>query len=98
MAENAAFDKLIQQVRGGDEAAAEELVRQYEPAIRRAVRVRLVNPGWRRVVDSVDICQSVMGSFFVRAALGQYDLNSPEQLAGLLVRLARNKVTDLARR
>jgi DNA-directed RNA polymerase specialized sigma24 family protein len=90
--------QLIQRLRGGERSAAEELVRHYEPVIRRAIRVRLVNPTLRRTVDSVDICQSVMGSFFVRAALGQYDLNSPEQLAGLLIKLARNKVADAARR
>jgi RNA polymerase sigma-70 factor (ECF subfamily) len=78
-------------------AAAEELVRHYEPAVRRAIRVRMVSPALRRAVDSMDVCQSVMGSFFVRAALGQYELNAPEQLVGLLVRLARNKVADLAR-
>ena len=32
----------------------------------------------------MDICQSVMASFFVRAALGQYQLNTPEQLLNLL--------------
>jgi RNA polymerase sigma factor (sigma-70 family) len=89
---------MIQRLRGGERSAAEELVRHYEPVIRRAIRVRLINPGLRRTVDSVDICQSVMGSFFVRAALGQYDLDSPEQLAGLLIKLARNKVADAARR
>jgi RNA polymerase sigma factor (sigma-70 family) len=96
--DNPSFVHLIQRLRGGEQTAAEELVRHYEPVIRRAIRVRLVNPALRRTVDSVDICQSVMGSFFVRAALGQYDLNSPEQLAGLLIKLARNKVADAARR
>ena len=37
-------------------------------------------------------------SFFVRASLGQYDLERPEDLARLLVRMARNKVADQARR
>ena len=96
--DNPSFVQLIRRLRGGEQTAAEELVRHYEPVIRRAIRVRLVNPALRRTVDSVDICQSVMGSFFVRAALGQYDLNSPEQLAGLLIKLARNKVADAARR
>jgi DNA-directed RNA polymerase specialized sigma24 family protein len=98
MEEHPSFAQLIQRVRAGEMSAAEVLVRHYEPVIRRAIRVRLVNPALRRTVDSVDICQSVMGSFFVRAALGQYDLDSPEQLAGLLIRLARNKVADVARR
>jgi RNA polymerase sigma factor (sigma-70 family) len=98
MAESPTFVALMQRVRDGEMAAAAELVRLYEPAVRRAIRVRMVNPALRRAVDSVDICQSVMGSFFVRAALGQYDLQAPDQLVGLLVRLARNKVADVARR
>jgi RNA polymerase sigma-70 factor (ECF subfamily) len=83
-------------VRAGDEAAATELVRRYEPAIRRAVRLRLRDPRLGRLLDSVDICQSVMASFFVRAALGQYELDSPEQLLKLLARMARNKLANQA--
>jgi RNA polymerase sigma-70 factor (ECF subfamily) len=40
----------------------------------------------------MDICQSVLGSFFVRAASGQYDLNQPEDLTKLLTAMARNKL------
>jgi len=98
MTDDDAFGRLLDRVRSGDEAASAELVRLYEPEVRRFVRYRLNTPRLRRLLDSVDICQSVMGSFFVRAALGQYDLSSPEQLAGLLIRLARNKVADAARR
>src|SRR5450432_3085460 len=97
MSETASFVALMGRVKAGESAAAEELLRQYEPAVRRAIRVRMVNPGLRRTMDSMDLCQSVMGSFFVRAALGQFDLGTPEQLVGLLVRLARNKVADHAR-
>ncbi len=48
-------------------------------------------------MDSLDICQSVLGSFFVRAALGQFDLNSSEQLIKLLATIARNRVLEAAR-
>jgi RNA polymerase sigma-70 factor (ECF subfamily) len=92
------FQELIRRVRAGDELAAEELVRQYEPEIRREVRVRLTDPGLRRVIDSVDICQSVLGNFFARAALGQFELDEPRQLLKLLVTMARNRLTDWARR
>jgi RNA polymerase sigma-70 factor (ECF subfamily) len=34
----------------------------------------------------MDVCQSVLGSFFVRAAKGQYDVDTPEQVEKLLVR------------
>src|SRR5207245_2527790 len=52
----------------------------------------------RRTLDSTDICQSVLANFFVRAALGQFHLSTPEQLVGLLVTMARNKLATQARR
>lgn len=88
------FPALIRRVRAGDEEAAAELVRTYEPAIRRAVRVRLGDTRLERAFDSQDICQSVLASFFVRASLGQYDLDRPDQLLRLLATMARNKLTD----
>jgi RNA polymerase sigma-70 factor (ECF subfamily) len=96
MAENESFEELIGRVRRGDEAAAYELVRRYEPMVRRAARVRLADPRLRRVLDSMDICQSVMASFFVRASLGQYELNTPDQLLRLLATMARNKLANQA--
>lgn len=92
------FRDLIQEVRAGNPAAATELVRLYEPEIRRLIRVRLTDPNLRRLVDSVDICQSVLAAFFVRVAAGQFDLEHPKQLVGLLLTMARNKLLDHARR
>jgi RNA polymerase sigma-70 factor (ECF subfamily) len=92
MPESLSFQDLLQRVRGGDQGAARELVQRYEPAIRRAVRFRLADSRLGRLLDSMDICQSVLGSFFVRAAAGQYDLESPEQLFKLLVAMAQNKL------
>jgi len=94
MPEASDFQDLIRRVRAGDEAAATELVRSYEPAIRRAVRIRLADTRLARAFDSMDICQSVMASFFVRAALGQYELDAPEQLLRLLATMARHKLAD----
>jgi RNA polymerase sigma-70 factor (ECF subfamily) len=93
----APFFELIRRVRDGDAEASAELARLYEPAVRIAVRARLTNRGLRRVFDSMDICQSVMGNFFVRVALGQFELDSPDQLIKLLVTMARNRLTQRAR-
>src|SRR5215468_1887286 len=90
------FADLIRRVRAGDEDAAAELVRRYEPSIRRVVRVHLRDPRLRRVLDSTDVCQSVLASFFVRANLGQYELDTPDSLLRLLAAIARNKVTNQA--
>src|SRR5262245_54510452 len=89
---------LVERVRAGDARAAEELVRRYDPEVRRAVRVRLADPRLQGVLDSMDICQSVLANFFARAAAGQFDLDSPEQLLALLVTMARNKLRAHARR
>ena len=96
MAQDQTFVDLIGRVRAGDAQAAAELVRRYEPAIRLAVRARLTDPALRRLLDSLDVCQSVLASFFVRAAAGQYELDRPGQLLQLLGAMARNKLLQQA--
>jgi RNA polymerase sigma-70 factor (ECF subfamily) len=98
MTEHASFRDLIRRIRAGDQDAAGELVRRYEPTIRRAVRFRLSDARLGRVLESMDICQSVLASFFVRAAAGQYEIDQPEQLLRLLVTMARNKLASQARK
>jgi RNA polymerase sigma-70 factor (ECF subfamily) len=98
MDEESSFAQLLLQVRDGDQQAAAELLRVYEPYIRRVVRMRLTDSRLRRQFDSIDFCQSVLGDFFVRFALGQFDLQAPGQLISLLAKMARNKVIDHARR
>ena len=60
--------------------------------------MRLTDARLRRLVDSIDICQSVLAGFFVRTAAGQYDIQTPEELLKLLVTMARNRVIDWVRR
>jgi RNA polymerase sigma-70 factor (ECF subfamily) len=93
------YTDFIQRVRQGDERAAEDLVRRYENEIRLEIRtwLRLRDPRLRRVFDSMDICQSVLASFFVRSAVGDFDLEEPRQLIQLLVGMARNKLADRVR-
>jgi RNA polymerase sigma-70 factor (ECF subfamily) len=90
------FRTLMLRVRNRDESAAAELVGRYESAIRRVVRIHLHDARMRRVLDSMDICQSVLASFFVRTAMGQYELDTPEQLMRLLVTITRNKLSNQA--
>ncbi len=91
------INDLLGRVRGGDLEAATELVRRYEPVVRAAVRVRLTDPSLRREFDSLDVCQSVLASFFVRAAGGLYDIEKPEQLIALLARMADYKFRNRSR-
>lgn len=91
------FHEFLRRIRAGDEAAAAALVKEYEPLVRRAVRVRLEDQRLRQVFDSMDVCQSVLASFFIRSAAGSYDLEQPTDLVRLLVRMARNKLAEAAR-
>jgi RNA polymerase sigma-70 factor (ECF subfamily) len=97
MTEPGAFADFMRRVRAGDEQTAAELVRRYEPLIRREVRLHLEDRRLARLFDSLDVCQSVLGSFFLRAAAGQYELDRPDQLVKLLVTMARNKLASAAR-
>jgi RNA polymerase sigma-70 factor (ECF subfamily) len=94
------FAAFLARVRAGDEQAANELYGRYQECILREVRVRLRRrPAYvARVLGAEDVCQSVLASFFVRAALGQYDLREPAQLLQLLRQMARNKLAYRARR
>ena len=92
------FEDLVRRVRAGERQAAADLVRQFDPEIRRYIRLRLTDPSLYRVFDSDDVLQSVLGNFFVRLIAGQYDLKEPEQLIRLLMTMAHNKIVDYARK
>lgn len=96
--EQLAFESLISRIRAGDERAAAELVRIYEPLIRREVRLQIRDRRLYRLFESLDVSQSVLGSFFARTALGEYDLETPGHLVKLLVSMTRNKVATAAKR
>jgi RNA polymerase sigma-70 factor (ECF subfamily) len=98
MSESTNFADFIRRIRAGDDQAAQELVERYEPVIRREVRLRLKDPRLSSQFDWTDVCQSVLASFFLRAASGQYDLDEPGQLLKLLVVMTRHKLANQERR
>jgi RNA polymerase sigma factor (sigma-70 family) len=98
MSEEPTFKELIDRVRAGDNEAVRELIREYEPELRRMIRYRLTDRRLRRQFDSSDVCQSVLADFFVGTALGQFDLEEPRHLIGLLVTMARNRLTNHAKK
>jgi RNA polymerase sigma factor (sigma-70 family) len=89
---------LLRRIRAGDEEAAAEFFRTYEPHVWRVVRARLRARGMRRASDSSDLCQVVLASFLVGSAVGRYDVADTDGMKRLLARIANNRVIDLARR
>ncbi|MEO1528127.1 MAG: ECF-type sigma factor, partial [Planctomycetota bacterium] len=57
-------------------------------------RFRLTDPRLRQWIDSTDVCQSVFNNLFLRLAMGQFDVDEPKKLLGLLATMATNKVVD----
>jgi RNA polymerase sigma-70 factor (ECF subfamily) len=98
MREAGSFSTFMRGIRGGDEDAARELVRRFEKVIRREARLRMEDNRLLRVFDSVDISQSVLISFFARASTGHFELETPQQLVGLLIQMTRNKIALQVRR
>ena len=91
------FSTYVARLRAGDQAALEELVARYTPVIKLEARMRLRSPHLRAVLDSMDVCQSVLKSFFLRAAAGQFDIDRPDDLRKLLVQMTCNKSLEAAR-
>jgi RNA polymerase sigma factor (sigma-70 family) len=94
---NPGFADFVRRIRAGDDQAAEELVNRFESLIRREVRLRISGSQVNRAFDSLDVTQSVLANFFARAATGQFELEHPDQLARLLVTMARNKLVSRVR-
>jgi RNA polymerase sigma factor (sigma-70 family) len=91
------FEQFLGALRKAEPQAAEELLRAYEPVLRRLIRMRLKDSHLRRSFDSGDICQSVLADFFALAREGRFDLASPDALSRLLATMARNRIISKAR-
>lgn len=89
---------LMNRLRQGDHAAAAELLAAFEPEVRRFVRVRISSPQIRRLVETVDVSQSVFAKFFVDIQREGVCPETPQQLRRLLLTMARNKICDHVRR
>jgi RNA polymerase sigma-70 factor (ECF subfamily) len=98
MREASHLHDLVRRMRAGDGDAAAEIMKFYQPHVLRSIRLRMRDSRLRLGLDDIDVCQSVMASFFARLALGQFEVETPEQIVKLLSKMARNKVASQARR
>jgi RNA polymerase sigma-70 factor (ECF subfamily) len=97
MHDSPTFRELVDRIRQGDSQATSELIRRYEADLRLIARIRLRTAGMRRALDSMDVCQSVFANFFLRAAGGEFELETPAQVLKLLASMVRNRVVDVVR-
>jgi RNA polymerase sigma factor (sigma-70 family) len=91
------FPELIERASRGDAEAAEWLIENFGPEIRREAEFLLRQNLISRKVEASDIYQSVMRRMFVGLYANQFDASAPEDLRRLLKRMVKNRVTDAAR-
>jgi RNA polymerase sigma-70 factor (ECF subfamily) len=82
---------LLARLKGGQQQAATDLYLRYAQRLRSLVRSRCSRQLARRV-EPDDIVQSVFRRFFRRVLQGDYDVPPGEELWGLLLVIALNKI------
>jgi len=88
----------MKRVRSGEPDAVSEFVNRYGPQIRRAIRVRGTGGRLQRILDSEDLCQSVMRRFFEHTDDASAPAENPAMLLSWLLEVARNRLREQRRR
>jgi len=96
--DDARFPEWMKRVRSGEPAAVAEFVDRYGPLIRRAIRVRGTGGRLQRILDSEDLCQSVMRRFFAHKDDASTPAEDPAKLLNWLLEVARNRLREQRRR
>jgi DNA-directed RNA polymerase specialized sigma24 family protein len=94
---NSDFQRLIAAIREGDRQAADELVRKVEPYLRSAIHLRLIDSTLRRLLDSMDLCQSVLADLFAKGGACWSGRESDDHVRRTLLTMAFNKLVSKAR-
>jgi RNA polymerase sigma-70 factor (ECF subfamily) len=82
---------LLRRFRGGSQDAATQLYVRYAHRLRALVKARCSSELARRV-EPEDIVQSVFRRFFRRVSQGDYDVPAGEELWGLFLVIALNRI------
>jgi RNA polymerase sigma factor (sigma-70 family) len=96
--ENEDFSDFFRALQQREPQAYEQLVELCGSDIRAVIRCWLTEGQLRRVVDSVDVWQSILVKFDQCVQNGQFQAETLEQLRNFLRTLARNRLRDLLRR
>ncbi|MFI5454256.1 MAG: RNA polymerase sigma factor [Isosphaerales bacterium] len=91
------FQRLIAAILKGDRQAADELVRKVEPYIRSATHLRLTDSKLRRLLDSMDLCQSVLADLFAKGGSRWSGRETEDHIRRTILTMAFNKLVSKAR-
>jgi hypothetical protein len=91
------FQKFVEILRSGDAEAVDRLLGEFDPFMRRAIRLRLFDRRARRVVDTADILQSLLKDFLERKGSDESGA-SVQKLQAYLAAAAQYKVASKVRK
>src|SRR5262245_61902094 len=91
------LDGLVEKLSCGDETAAAQVFRSYEPYLRMVVR-RQLSPDLRAKFDSLDIIQSVWIHVLRGCRKASWRFTDATHLRAFLVQLTRHRFIDRLRR
>jgi RNA polymerase sigma factor (sigma-70 family) len=91
------FREFLEILRSGDAEAVDQLLGEFDPFMRRAIRLRLFDRRARRVVDTADILQSLLKDFLERERTDASGA-AVEKLEAYLAAAARYKVASKVRK
>jgi DNA-directed RNA polymerase specialized sigma24 family protein len=86
------LQEFLAKIQGGDDCAVEAMLREWDPFLRRVIRLRLLDGRLRRAVDTSDILQSLLKDFLRRPGAGEPSEASPAELSAYLAAAVRHKV------
>ena len=86
---------LLAAYRGGDEDARDELLVRLEKELRGITR-SLLGRQIRNERESMDICQSLLLAFHLRAADGRVEIENEAAFRGYLRSMIRHKLANLS--
>jgi RNA polymerase sigma-70 factor (ECF subfamily) len=91
------LDSLLERLCQGDDAAAEQVFRAYEPYLRMVVR-RQLPPRLRAKFDSADVVQSIWADVLHGFRQAGWRFASAAHLRAFLIKATRNRFIDRVRR
>jgi RNA polymerase sigma-70 factor (ECF subfamily) len=95
--QDARLERLLERLRQGDTAAAEELFVAFEPYLRLLVR-RQLSPDMRAKFDSIDVVQSVWVDLIDGFRGAHWQFPDVAHLRAFLLRATQNRYIDNIRR
>jgi RNA polymerase sigma factor (sigma-70 family) len=90
--------EFLSRLRSGDRHAVEELLRELDPFLRRAIRLRLLDGRLRRVLDTTDIYQSLLKDFLSQKEREEPPESSAGGLCAYLAAAVRHKIQTRLRK